>query len=62
MKSRLIVVDVCLLVFMPCVAVAQSPRASRVSAATGPPPFQEKARVAGRVYLLPNLLLTQEAR
>lgn len=39
MKSRLTVVAVCLLVFMPCVAAAQSPRASRVSAATEPPPL-----------------------
>ena len=39
MKSRLTVVAVCLLVFMSCVAVAQSPRASRVSSATEPPPL-----------------------
>jgi hypothetical protein len=38
MKSRSIVVAICLLVFVPCVAVAQTPRATRVSAAAEPPP------------------------
>jgi len=37
MKSRLIVVAVCLLALMPRVAVAQTPRATRAGAAAEPP-------------------------
>jgi hypothetical protein len=39
MKSRLIVVAICLLTFVPCVAVAQTPRATRASAAAEPAPL-----------------------
>jgi hypothetical protein len=39
MKSRLIVFAVCLLVVMPRVAVAQTPRVTRASAAAEPPPL-----------------------
>ena len=38
MKSRPIVVALCLLVFMPVVAIAQTPRATRASAAADQPP------------------------
>ncbi len=38
MKSRLIVVALCLLVCMPVVAIAQTPRTTRVSAAADQPP------------------------
>ena len=43
MKSRLIVVAVSLLVFMPHVAVAQIPRAMRASPAAEPPPLPQQA-------------------
>lgn len=39
MKSRLIVVALCLVAFMPGVAVAQAPRTTGASAAAEPPPF-----------------------
>jgi hypothetical protein len=39
MKSRLIVVAVCLLAVMPRVAVAQTPRATQATAAAEPPPL-----------------------
>jgi hypothetical protein len=39
MKFRLMVVALCLVAFMPRVAVAQAPRATRASAAGEPPPF-----------------------
>jgi hypothetical protein len=42
MKSRLIILAVCLLVVIPGV-VAQTPRATRVSAATQPPPLPQNA-------------------
>jgi hypothetical protein len=43
MKSRLIVVAVSLLVFMPHVAVAQTPRATRENPAAEPPPLPQQA-------------------
>jgi hypothetical protein len=43
MKSQLIVFAVCLLLVMPRVAVAQTPRATRESAAAEPPPLPEHA-------------------
>jgi hypothetical protein len=43
MKSRLIVFAVCLLVVMPRAAVAQTPRATRASAAAEPPPLPQHA-------------------
>ena len=39
MKSRLMVLALCLVAFMPRVAVAQTPRTTRASAAVDPPPF-----------------------
>jgi len=43
MKSRLIVLAVCLLVVMSRVAVAQTPRATRAIAAAEPPPLSQHA-------------------
>ena len=43
MKSRLIVLAVCLLVVMPHVAVAQTPRTTRAIAAVEPPPLPQHA-------------------
>jgi len=43
MKSRLIVLAVCLLVVMPRVAVAQTPPATRAIAAAEPPPLPQHA-------------------
>lgn len=43
MKSRLIVVALCLLAVMPCIAVAQTPLATHANAAVEPPPLPRRA-------------------
>jgi hypothetical protein len=51
MKSRMIVIAVCLLLFMPWVAIAQTPRAHRVRAKTEPAPLSDPSLL---LHVFPN--------
>ena len=61
MKSQLIIVAVCLLVVMPCVAVAQTPRATRASVATEPPPQHAFANTSQPDGVIARLFAFQPA-
>jgi hypothetical protein len=61
MKSQLIIVAVCLLVVMPCVAVAQTPRATRASVAAEPPPQHAFANTSQPDGVIARLFAFQPA-